>query len=109
MAETRTGLARLVPTLALSRRMADNPTLAEAFRTTVYVWVHGGIDNRWHIQRRAVVGVTAVIAPAPTVQEMLEWLDGDALSLMAATKPSWMLHDPDALAEACLAMAKGSL
>ena len=122
----RTGLAAEVPTLEPCLEMTLVPGLADTFKASTCVWQEDGEDGMvWgnpQVSERCSKDVNGkslddgtwyLITPAPTVREMLAWLDNDNKP-PSDTTSLWVkfiagsvkLYDPDVLARACIEAAQ---
>jgi len=106
----RLGLAAEVPTGELCGKMVVLSALAEAFRQSAFVWCHAGSLKYIADRHDPSVANADVLRPAPTVREMLTWLDGREVvvdcdteldELINGRNTNSLLYDPDALARAC--------
>lgn len=129
----RTGLDAEVPTLwgMGCYEMAKNPILANAFKNSSLVWgVHQKVTTESGmpviqeqepelIERRLLSGSREMWSPnwpAPTVREMLAWLDKQAVFCtkfvqhqvggISIGQNTFPVYDPDSLARACIEAAK---
>ena len=123
----RTGLAAEVPTLDLCREMAAIPALAEAFGESAVEWFHAeDVDFLVTRGTRVPIFPPSYRIPAPLVSEMLAWLlairrginrgvadreyaerNGEPLMYIGTDECRADITDPDALARACIAAARG--
>ena len=105
----RTGLEAEVPSRELCGKMAAIPALKEAFSMGAFYWavmlIRDGIPQYSPVPS---MGLRHSSTPAPTVREMLVWLDGveqGEFNIWSGGK-SYDITDPDALARACIEVAK---
>jgi len=121
LSKTRVGLPTETPSTNLCFKIKEIPLLSNAFKDSTCVLERG--KHGFYVKIRSYDEDPAV-APAPTVREMLAWLEkwGETNGWMHVAQGNWLLKvkrteessreyahicDPDALARACIEAAKG--